>query len=308
MVACLLDVTILSYRSLFVCCLTNLHIYLGRGVVVMAFSSMSPQRVVRALQELSIEKTIELVFHLGVDPNILKDIEKRCNPKINAIQTWLERDDDASWEKIVSGLKQIGMNALAKKVATRYCQPTTLHTTQPTTTPAQEAVTSSAASKQTTTSHQPVAPTPSKQPVISEPWPAAPTLTEQPAASDHTESMAPTSPYQPGTSEPAAPTLTEQPNTSDLTESMPPCCTCPNYYKCKNNVGITPCQKLLKQEGTARRIESTQQSSATQRCREGEDCSMLSILLAVPSCFNSFWHGVIPTSYFIFSTHFFSHK
>ena len=28
---------------------------------------------------------------------------------------------------------------------------------------------------------------------------------------------------------------------------------------------------------------------------------MLSILLAVPSCFNSFWHGVIPTSYFIFN-------
>ena len=62
-----------------------------------------------------------------------------------------------------------------------------------------------------------------------------------------------------------------------------------------------------------------QQSSATpknQRCREGvaEVCCMLSILLAVPSCFNSFWHGVIPTSNFIFndfytcSTHFFSHK
>ena len=32
-----------------------------------------------------------------------------------------------------------------------------------------------------------------------------------------------------------------------------------------------------------------------------EDCCMLSILLAVPSCFNSFWHGVIPTSYFIFN-------
>ena len=28
---------------------------------------------------------------------------------------------------------------------------------------------------------------------------------------------------------------------------------------------------------------------------------MLSILFAVPSCFNSFWHGVIPTSYFIFN-------
>ena len=38
-----------------------------------------------------------------------------------------------------------------------------------------------------------------------------------------------------------------------------------------------------------------------------EDCRMLSIHLAVPSCFNSIWHGVIPTSFFIFNdfyTHF----
>ena len=67
---------------------------------------------------------------------------------------------------------------------------------------------------------------------------------------------------------------------------------------------MTPCQKLLKQEGTARRIESMQQSSATPSLHlwflgVEEDCCMLSILLAVPSCFNSFWHGVIPTFYFI---------
>ena len=49
-----------------------------------------------------------------------------------------------------------------------------------------------------------------------------------------------------------------------------------------------------------------QQSSATQSLHLWflgvvEDCCMLSILLAVPSCFNSFWHGVIPTFYFIFN-------
>ena len=70
---------------------------------------------------------------------------------------------------------------------------------------------------------------------------------------------------------------------------------------------MTPCQKLLKQEGTARRIESMKQSSATPSLHlwflgVAEDCCMLSILLAVPSCFNSFWHGVIPTSYFDFYT------
>ena len=56
---------------------------------------------------------------------------------------------------------------------------------------------------------------------------------------------------------------------------------------------MTPCQKLLKQEGTARRSESMQQSSATPSLHlwflgVAEDCCMLSILLAVPSCFNSF--------------------
>ena len=37
------------------------------------------------------------------------------------------------------------------------------------------------------------------------------------------------------------------------------------------------------------------------RCRDwvAEDCCMLSLLLAVPSCIYSFWHGVIPTSYFM---------
>ena len=48
-----------------------------------------------------------------------------------------------------------------------------------------------------------------------------------------------------------------------------------------------------------------QQSSATPNvhiCRDwvAEDCCMLSLLLAVPSCIYSFWHGVIPTSYLIF--------
>ena len=45
-----------------------------------------------------------------------------------------------------------------------------------------------------------------------------------------------------------------------------------------------------------------QQSSATPRCRDwvAEDCCILSLLLAVPSRLYSFWHGVIPTSYFIF--------
>ena len=48
-----------------------------------------------------------------------------------------------------------------------------------------------------------------------------------------------------------------------------------------------------------------QQSSATSKKQDvgiglRKICCMLSILLVVPSCIYSFWHGVIPTSYFIF--------
>ena len=66
---------------------------------------------------------------------------------------------------------------------------------------------------------------------------------------------------------------------------------------------MTPCQKLLKQEGTARCM---QQSSATpinrdvgRGLRKIVACSQsFSQCLLVST---SFWHGVIPTSYFIFN-------
>ena len=71
---------------------------------------------------------------------------------------------------------------------------------------------------------------------------------------------------------------------------------------------MTPCQKLLKQEGTVRRIESMQQSSATPK---NPDVGWPRGLLKIDACsqFTSqcllvstvFWHGVIPTSFFIFN-------
>ena len=76
------------------------------------------------------------------------------------------------------------------------------------------------------------------------------------------------------------------------------------WASCMHN-GLGPNERM-REEGTVRRIERMQQSSAipkNQRCRDwfAEDSCILSILLAVPSCIYSFWHGVIPTSYFIFN-------
>ena len=109
--------------------------------------------MVRALGTLSDEKTKELVFHLGVPTYMLDNIGSRCSVEsqsIHAIQTWLDRDTDASWEKIVRGLIEIKMNVLAKRVATQHCpqfleaasaliMSATVHTTQPIPTLAQEA-------------------------------------------------------------------------------------------------------------------------------------------------------------------------
>ena len=36
------------------------------------------------------------------------------------VEEWLKRDTDASWEKLVSGLKRTGMNAMAKEVESAY--------------------------------------------------------------------------------------------------------------------------------------------------------------------------------------------
>ena len=80
--------------------------------------------VVNALERLTNEQTKELVVRFGVQLHLVVDIESQCrasNPKLHIFQAWLDRDTEASWEKIVAGLKQIGMDVLAKEVASRHC-------------------------------------------------------------------------------------------------------------------------------------------------------------------------------------------
>ena len=116
-------------------------------------SSEDAVLVVGALETLSDEKTKELVFHLGVPTYMLQNIGSRYSvesQRIHSIQTWLDKDTEASWEKIVRGLIEIKMNVLAKRVATQHCpqfletasaliKSATVHTTQLIPTPAQEA-------------------------------------------------------------------------------------------------------------------------------------------------------------------------
>ena len=122
----------------------------GISSAMSASTNLSPQQVVKALEVLSNDETTKLVFFLGVPLNVLKDIEKGDTYKMYAIQAWLDKDTGASWEKIISGLKEIKKGVLAKEVAKQHCpqssyvatpssdpsQPASVLTTQPVTTPA----------------------------------------------------------------------------------------------------------------------------------------------------------------------------
>ena len=88
----------------------------------MASSTISPKSVVVALQTLNDEQSKELFYLLDVPLHILDGIEgshKGNMRKIHYVQAWFDQEVDASWEKIVAGLKLIGMKALAETLATQ---------------------------------------------------------------------------------------------------------------------------------------------------------------------------------------------
>ena len=87
-------------------------------------SRISPKDVVNALKTLNDEQSKELFFQLDVQLYILDRIEgshKGNMRKIHYVQAWFDQEVEASWEKIVAGLKLIGMNALAETLATQQC-------------------------------------------------------------------------------------------------------------------------------------------------------------------------------------------
>ena len=90
----------------------------------MASTKISPTAVVAALDELTTEKAKELFFHLKVQLKTLDDIDTNHAGnmrKIHYVQAWFDQEVEASWEKIVAGLKRIGMKALAETLATQQC-------------------------------------------------------------------------------------------------------------------------------------------------------------------------------------------
>ena len=75
--------------------------------------------VCNAVQPLTVEQVRQLVFQMGVPFNILEDIEKQFvgeKRKQHFVQRWLDMFPDASWKKLVAGLRKIKMNSLATEI------------------------------------------------------------------------------------------------------------------------------------------------------------------------------------------------
>ena len=90
----------------------------------MSSTRISPTAVVASLDELTTEKAKELFFHLKVQLKTLDDIDTNHGGnmrKIRYVQAWFDQEVEASWEKIVAGLKMIGMKTLAETLATQQC-------------------------------------------------------------------------------------------------------------------------------------------------------------------------------------------
>ena len=100
--------------------------YYGTGAlgdVMAASTELSPKDVVNALRTLTDKQTSRLFYHLDVPLQILANIEARHNGEMHTIycvQAWFDNDLEASWEKIVAGLKEIGMCALSQRVASQH--------------------------------------------------------------------------------------------------------------------------------------------------------------------------------------------
>ena len=88
-----------------------------------ASSNVSTLEVSNALKRLTVEKTRTLFFTLKVPIETLDDIAEQFegdNRKHHFVQKWLDLFPDASWEKLVAGLREIDMNSLATEIESAH--------------------------------------------------------------------------------------------------------------------------------------------------------------------------------------------
>ena len=88
----------------------------------MASSEPSPREVVDALQGLTDDETTKLFHHLSIPLNTLTNIKTDHGGTftIHCVDEWFKGELDASWGKIVAGLRHIGLRVLAEQLAIEH--------------------------------------------------------------------------------------------------------------------------------------------------------------------------------------------
>ena len=100
-----------------------LSIYSPTVAPVMAFSKLLEKDVVNALHGLSDDETWRLFYHLGLPVHTLANVKSNYSGEtliILCVHEWYKDDLEASWGKIIAGLRHIGMKVLAKKLAIQH--------------------------------------------------------------------------------------------------------------------------------------------------------------------------------------------
>ena len=102
---------------------TTMFSFLEFSSKMAASSNMSALDVSNAIRKLTMEETRDLVFQMGVPLNALDDISAQFdgeNRKQHFVQKWLDTKADASWDKLVTGLRQINMDSLATEIQSSF--------------------------------------------------------------------------------------------------------------------------------------------------------------------------------------------
>ena len=88
-----------------------------------ASSNPSTLQICDAIRKLSLEETRDLAFQMGVPVKDIDDITERYSgemQKVHLVQTWLDMVPDASWAKLVAGVRKINNNSLATEIESQY--------------------------------------------------------------------------------------------------------------------------------------------------------------------------------------------
>ena len=86
-------------------------------------SKMSILKVGNAISQLTTEEMRHLVCQLGVHLRDVDSIIEQYSGDmqiVHLVQKWLDTDPEASWDKLVAGLREISKNALATEIECEY--------------------------------------------------------------------------------------------------------------------------------------------------------------------------------------------